>query len=224
MAVYVLIHGGNISTDTWNRLTKRNDYPSGGHLGNKYWDGTVAALRAHHHRVFAPELKDENICNLTGHIEQISTLIKKNDLGHIILTGHSYGGMVITGVADKMVDRIGRLVYVDAALPDPGQSLFDLLYLGLSSASCEKPFLPEMAAAYMEKLQFDPEKLKPLPKTYLRCTNSEFKDVTRLAEQKITSEKHGWTYVELPSSHVPMADMPDAFYQLMLDQTSLLDC
>ena len=221
MANYILVHGGNMSTDTWNRLTQRNDYPAGGHLKNKYWDGTVSALMAKNHCVYAPELKDENICNLTGHIEQICALIKENDLSNIILTGHSYGGMVITGAADKIPDRIGKLVYVDAAFPDPGQSLFDILDLSLANTSGEIPNLPEMAVAYSEELQFDPEKLKQLPKTYILCTNSEFINVTRQVEQKIIGAKHGWTYIELPSSHVPMADMPDAFYQILLDQAIL---
>jgi hypothetical protein len=39
-----------------------------------------------------------------------------------------------------------------------------------------------------------------------------------MAERKITAGKHNWTYLELPSSHVPMADMPDAFYDMMLEQ------
>jgi hypothetical protein len=42
-------------------------------------------------------------------------------------------------------------------------------------------------------------------------------DVTIVARQKIATAKKGWTYIELPSSHVPMADMPDEFYRLMLD-------
>jgi hypothetical protein len=51
----------------------------------------------------------------------------------------------------------------------------------------------------------------------LLCTKSEFKDVTRIAREKIAAAKKEWTYIELPSSHVPMADMPDEFYQLLLD-------
>ena len=62
-----------------------------------------------------------------------------------------------------------------------------------------------------------PRKIEPLPKTYILCTKSEFHHVTRVAKQKIAAEKKGWTYIELPSSHVPMADMPDEFYQLMLN-------
>jgi pimeloyl-ACP methyl ester carboxylesterase len=106
---FVLIPGGNMSTDTWNKLAGRNDYPPGGHLGGKVWDGIVAALTAHHYRVFAPTLEDERTTDLTGHIEQICTLIAENDLKDVILVGHSYGGMIITGVAARMPDRIRRL-------------------------------------------------------------------------------------------------------------------
>jgi pimeloyl-ACP methyl ester carboxylesterase len=98
-----------MSTDTWNKLAGRNDYPPGGHLGGKVWDGIVAALTAHHYRVFAPTLEDEPTTDLTGHIEQICTLIAGNDLKDGILVGHSYGGMIITGVAARMPDRIRRL-------------------------------------------------------------------------------------------------------------------
>ena len=218
MATYVLVHGGNISTETWNRLTTGDPvHTKDGYLGAECWDGTISALRAHNHRVFALTLKDENSSHLTDHIGQICSLITENDLQDVILVGHSYGGMVITGVADKMADRIGRLVYLDAALPDPGQSLYDLLNQGRSASSASQPFLPEPALPYVEKLQFNTANIQPLPKTYILCTKSEFIDVARIARQKIAAAKKNWTYIELSSSHVPMADMPDEFYQLMLD-------
>ncbi len=125
--------------------------------------------------------------------------------------------MVITGVAANMPERIRRLVYIDAAVPDPGQSLYDILNLGLSDTSSGRPLLPEPAPPYVEKLEFDPVKLQSLQKTYILCTKSEFLAVTRIAKEKIAAEKEGWTYLELPSSHVPMADMPDEFYNLLLD-------
>lgn len=206
-----------MSAETWNRLAKRNDHPSGGRLGGKIWDGSVSALTTHHHRAFAPTLKDEQSSTLTGDIEQICALIAGDDLKDVILVGHSYGGMIITGVAARQGDRIRRLVYVDAALPDPGQSLYDILDLGLSASSINRSLLPEPSAPYVERLQFDAAKIQALSKTYVLCTKSEFIDVTRIAKQKIAAAKQGWTYLELPSSHVPMADMPDKFYQLLLD-------
>lgn len=217
MADYVLVHGGNMSTDTWNKLAKREDYPRGGYLGNRYWDGTVAFLVAHNHRVFAPALKDEYTSSLTEHIGQICMLIAEKDIQEVILVGHSYGGMVITGVAAKRRDRIRRLIYLDAALPVPGESLYDILNLGLTLSASSRPELPEPSPPYVEKLHFDPTQIETLSKTYILCTKSEFSDVTRVAKLRIAAENQGWTYLELPSSHVPMADMPAELFQVLLD-------
>jgi Predicted hydrolases or acyltransferases (alpha/beta hydrolase superfamily) len=207
-----------MSTSTWNRLTVGEPvHTKDGLMGGRIWDGPVSALQAHNHRVFAPTLADESISSLTGNIGQICTLIRENDLEDIILVGHSYGGMVITGVADRMPERIRRLVYLDAAVPDPGQSLYDILNLGFSSTTGSRPGLPEPARPYVEKLQYDPEKTARVPKTYILCTKSEFAAVTSIARDKIAAGKKGWTYLELPSSHVPMADMPDRFNRLLLD-------
>jgi pimeloyl-ACP methyl ester carboxylesterase len=215
MATFILVHGGNMSTDTWNRLTNRNMYPPGGHLGARYWDGTVSYLTAHGHRVFAPTLPDEHTHNLTDYINLICSFIKGQDLRNVILVGHSYGGMVITGVAAKMPKRIRRMVYLDAALPDPNQSLFDLF----SEGKVDPFSFPglEAAPAYVEKLQFDPRKIQRLKKTYILCTESEFAIVTRVARRRIAAHGKGWTYLELPTSHVPMATMPERFYRLMLE-------
>jgi pimeloyl-ACP methyl ester carboxylesterase len=60
---------------------------------------------------------------LETHIEDIVNLIRFENLHRVILLGHSYGGMVITGVADRMPDRIERLIYLDAMLPENGESV-----------------------------------------------------------------------------------------------------
>jgi len=52
---------------------------------------------------------------------------------------------------------------------------------------------------------------------YILCTKSEFIAVTRLAQKKIRAAPMGWTYRELPASHVPMADLPGPLYQMLLD-------
>lgn len=130
------------------------------------------------------------------------------------MVGHSYCGMVITGVAAKMPGRIGRLVYVDVALPDTGQSLFDIIVSGGSDPMSFAGLEP--AAPYVEKLQFNAQKIKPLPKTYILCTESEFASVTTVAKQKIAADGKEWTYFELSTSHVPMASMPEQLSQLLL--------
>lgn len=215
MANFVLVQGGNLSTDTWNKLAGRSDYPPGGQLGGAYWNGTVEALAAHGHQAFAPTLEDEHKTGLAGHIRQIYSLFTGNSLKDIILVGHSYGGMIITGVAAAMPGRIRHLVYLDAALPDSGQSLFDLFAL---AGSDPLSFIGlEPAKAYTEKIEFDPRHLESIPKTYILCTKSEFRIVTGLAKRKIDADRKGWTYLELPSSHVPMADMPGELLNILLD-------
>ena len=86
------------------------------------------------HEVYAPTLTglgerahllDAEV-DLHRHIEDVAAVLHYEDLRDVILVGHSYGGMVITGVADRVADRVGRLVFLDAATPVNGQSLLDV--------------------------------------------------------------------------------------------------
>lgn len=107
MTVFVLVHGGSVTGEIWKDITN--------------------FLQADKNTVFSPTLLDEYKSNLTMHITQVCTLIRQQNLDNIILVGHSYGGMIITGVAGILPDRISRLIYIDAAIPKPGESLFDII-------------------------------------------------------------------------------------------------
>ena len=123
MADFVLVHGGSMSTETWNRLTTGAPvHTDDGRMGARIWDPVVPLLAAHGHRVFTPTLIDEHCTDLTGHILQLCSFIADRGLGNVVLVGHSYGGMVITGVADRATARIAKLVFLDAANPVHGQS------------------------------------------------------------------------------------------------------
>ncbi len=88
-------------------------------------------LSADGHLVYRPTLTGQgehvNLAtpdiDLSTHIQDVVNVILWEDLHDVVLVGHSYGGMVITGVADRVPDRIKRLVFVDAFLPDDGESL-----------------------------------------------------------------------------------------------------
>jgi pimeloyl-ACP methyl ester carboxylesterase len=105
----------------------------GGHGGWCY-QRVARRLRAAGHEVYAPTLTGlgerahlmSRDIDLDMHIRDITAMLDSEDLRDVILVGHSYGGMVITGVADRAADRIGRLVYLDAATPVNGQSLVDV--------------------------------------------------------------------------------------------------
>ena len=114
MATYVLVHGG-------------------GHGGWCY-QRVARLLRAEGHEVLTPTLTglgdrahllDDGV-DLERHVTDVAAVLRFEDLRDVILVGHSYGGMVITGAADREVDRVGRLVYLDAATPSNGQSLVDV--------------------------------------------------------------------------------------------------
>lgn len=212
---YVLVHGGNMSSDTWNRISQTNDYPPGELLGGKIWDSVIPALESMSHHVFAPTLKDEHISNLTEHIQQINQVIQDNKLNNVILVGHSYGGMIITGVASQHPHKIKHIVYIDAALPDPGESLFDQIKSSGSDPLSFKGLEP--APPYTEKLYYDVENVENLQKTYILCTKSEFAVVTHIAKEKIKLNPNMWNYIELPCSHVPMAEMKEELIQILLD-------
>ena len=121
MATFVLVHGA------W-------------HGGWCYRD-TAKALRDAGHTVFTPTHSGvgerahqaaENI-TLETHVRDVCGCIEAEELNDVILCGHSYGGMVITGVADRMADRIKSLVYLDAFVPENGESLIDLINKALPS-------------------------------------------------------------------------------------------
>jgi pimeloyl-ACP methyl ester carboxylesterase len=96
---------------------------------------TAAALRKMGHEVFTPthtgvgeraHQATESI-TLETHIRDVAGCIEAEEIKDVILVGHSYGGMVITGLADRMSDRIKALVYLDAFVPGHGESLITLL-------------------------------------------------------------------------------------------------
>ena len=114
MATYVLVHGG-------------------GHGGWCY-QRVAMLLRAQGHLVYTPTLTGvgERVhllspqVDLDLHIEEIAKLLWYEDLHQVILVGHGYGGMVITGAADRAPKRVGHLLYLDAPTPSNGQSLSDI--------------------------------------------------------------------------------------------------
>jgi pimeloyl-ACP methyl ester carboxylesterase len=65
--------------------------------------------------------------DLDVHVLDVLNVLEFEDLRDVVLVGHSYGGMVITGVAERVPERLGQLVYVDAFVPEDGQSLLDLV-------------------------------------------------------------------------------------------------
>jgi pimeloyl-ACP methyl ester carboxylesterase len=151
----------------------------------------------------------------------------------VVLVGHSYGGMVATGVADRARDRIRRLIYLDAFVPDEGQSLMDLTGQGtqIRAAALDgwrvpsNPLppdtpdadLPWIAARRIHqpiKTLEQPLTLMhgalTLPRDYILCTKSE---AFRPYARKATAA--GWTVHELDASHNPHITIPEQLAELL---------
>jgi pimeloyl-ACP methyl ester carboxylesterase len=102
--------------------------------GGWAWKFVAENLRKAGHRVWAPSLTglgDRNHLarsdvNLNTHIMDTVNLIEFEDLEEVVLVGWSYGGMVVTGTADQIPEKISHMIYLDAEVPRDGESLFDL--------------------------------------------------------------------------------------------------
>ena len=101
------------------------------------WDRVVPLLESAGHRVFAPSLTGLGDrahllapgIGLSTHVDDVVSLVESERLDDVVLVGHSYGGMVISGVAERVLGRIARLVFVDAVVPDDGEAAADVMPL-----------------------------------------------------------------------------------------------
>jgi len=115
MATFVLVHGGWHGGWCWKRVTPH--LQAAGHV---VYAPTLTGLGERSH-LASPEI------NLSTHIQDILNVLIYEELTDVVLVGHSYSGMVIAGVADRAPERVTRLVYLDAFVPEDGQSLQDIL-------------------------------------------------------------------------------------------------
>jgi pimeloyl-ACP methyl ester carboxylesterase len=115
----------------------------GSWAGSVVWRELAPRLRKAGHDVYAPTLTGigarKHLLNreidLNTHIQDVIGLIDDADLSDIVLVANSYGGMVITGVADRVPEKVASLVYLDAFLPENGQSCLSLLPPGVPLAT-----------------------------------------------------------------------------------------
>ena len=115
MATIVVCHGAWSAGWAWKKMR-----PLMGGAGHELFTPTYTGLGERHH-LGTPEV------SLSTHIQDILNLLEFEDLHDVVLVGHSYGGMVATGVADRVPERIAQVIYLDAFVPRDGESLSDLV-------------------------------------------------------------------------------------------------
>lgn len=234
---YVLVHGAWHGSWCWKRV-RRNLQDAG-------------------HEVFAPTLTGVGdrshlgsaSVDLSTHITDIVNLLRWEDLTDVVLCGHSYGGMVISGVADQVPERIRTLVYLDAFVPEDGECVFDLLpqeaaeqlRLGAQTvgAGWSVPAMPaerfnvnsgdvawvnaqctyQSIASFEERITLRHGAFQNHDSTYILASGWEWDQSPFRAAYERARAK-GWRIWTLPCGHEAMLDLPHEFTHLLVESAS----
>jgi pimeloyl-ACP methyl ester carboxylesterase len=231
MADFVLVHGAWGGAWLWRRVL-----PSLWRAGHRAFAVTLTGVGERRHQLARDIALDTHIADVTG-------VIEAEELEQAVLVGHSYSGMVITGVADRIADarRLRRLVYLDAVVPRPGESwssthapqtqsarrqavaatgvipAADPSLFGLQGedhAWVERRQTPQPGGVYDASLAFDPGRIARWPRTFIDCTSPALATIAVMRE-RVRSEP-GWHIVEIATGHLPMVSAPHALVDALL--------
>jgi pimeloyl-ACP methyl ester carboxylesterase len=228
MATFVVAHGAWSAAWAWKKMR-----PLLRRAGHELWTPTYTGLgeRAH--------LANPDV-SLDTHVQDIVAVLEAEDLTDVILIGHSYGGMVATGVADRARARVKHLVYLDAFAPKDGQSVFDLLppdiaeKMRAGAAASASGFgipsnpmpsdtspedqawaaprrLPQPVKAFSTKLKLSAE--PSAPRSYVYCTRAGIGDTFRQFAER--AKREGWQTFEIDASHNPHITNPPALLAIL---------
>jgi len=226
-ATFVLVHGAWHGDWCWKRLT-----PLLRAAGHEVFVPTLTGLGERSH-LLSPDV------DLNTHIKDITAVLEYEDLQEVVLVGHSYGGMVIAGVAEKAGTRLAQLVYLDAFLPENGKALKDYTPANLDEAARTKGEgwrLPPQGSprdfgvtnerdiawmqsrlgdqpykTFTQSIQLSTDKSKSLAQTFIQCSKAPF-----FAEAADRARRQGFRYRELFSAgHDAMITQPKELAKLL---------
>ncbi|HEY6830947.1 MAG TPA: alpha/beta hydrolase [Pseudolabrys sp.] len=224
---------------------------SGAWCGGWLWKRVRDRLTAKGHQVFTPTLTGlaershllSRDVGLATHIDDIANLLIWEELNDVVLVGHSYSGVVVRHVADRMPDRIRTLIYLDAFVPEDGKCLMDYQPDGgdrirVAAASQGEgwkvpPMPPSILGvnaadgAWMER-QYTMHPLSTLT-TPAKITGAcdRVRSIGYVAARGWQSHvasfyevagDRGWWRSELQCGHIPMLDEPDELTELLLQR------
>ena len=236
MATYVLVHGAWHGSWCWKRVRK--------------------ALQAAGHDVFTPTLTGvgershlgSTSVSLSTHIADVENLIRWEELSDVILCGHSYGGCVISGVADRVPERIQALVYLDAFVLENGECLFDLVTpeqvqgmrqqaqaagdgwktapipaeaFGVNArdaAWVNAQCTPQPLATFEERIKLTGGIARIPDITHVLATG--FTEGSPFPQSHERAKAKGWKTAKIACGHDVMLDLPDELTRLLLDRAA----
>jgi len=220
--VYVIVHGA------W-----------GGSWAFKKTDSLLTATGA---VVYRPSLtgQGERVhlasleVGLTTHINDVVNMLLYEDLHNVILVGHSYGGMVITGVADRVPERISKLIYLDAFVPENGESVLTiqgaradglmkmanngyLIPAWVKSGQLPPKDVPHPVKTFTDTITLLNQQRLQLSTTYiLTVAKGTAAAADDFASQADRAKRKGWPVLQLEADHNPQWSATEAFVELLL--------
>lgn len=223
---FVMVHGATAGGWEWKRTGKclTDD-------GHTVYRVTLTGLGERMH-LNGPQV------DLQTHINDVVNLILFEDLHDVVLTGHSYGGMVITGVMDRIPDRLRHVVFLDAAVPEDGQSIWDLfghgaapgtnIVDGMMQVPWGKPGtrpphnVAQSIKCFNQPVSYKNPAAKALPVTYVAFVPKDKSAEERAARDKSwkNAVARGWTIRTFPGGHVAQQENPRGVATLIEDAVS----
>jgi len=230
MASFVLVHGA------WH--------------GGWCWVRVARLLRDAAHEVCTPTLTGlgerahlaSPQIDLETHVQDVVGVLEADELRQVVLVGHSYAGMVISGVAARAANRLSHLVYLDAFVPEPGRTLLD--YLGPRADAVREsartagdgwrvpPFPPERFGVTSQRdREWLQRRLVPQPlasfeqplaaaggerlkRAYVYCASPAMGAFDQFAER--LREDRKWQYHEIKTGHDAMVTAPGEVAKFLL--------
>jgi hypothetical protein len=225
---------------------------TGVHHGGWCYSRVAEVLRSHGHRVYTPTLsghaerarENYRAINLSTHIQDILDVFEFEELDDVVLCGHSYGGMVVGGVADKIPHKINHLVYLDAVVPENGKSMCDYVFPGEAlhefidhigefgdGIACPAPLADKFNVKEAEKERVDrlstPQPIGTLlQKIQIGSNAGSIKNHTYIyatnwghpaidLQYERAKARAGWKVFEVESGHDIMIDAPDELAEIL---------
>jgi pimeloyl-ACP methyl ester carboxylesterase len=232
MATFVLVHGGWSGAHGFRHV--RRELQQAGH---EVFTPSLTGIGERVH-LTSPQV------NLTTHIRDVVNHILYEDLEGIVLLGFSYGGFVVTGALEHVADRVRHLVYLDAFVPDDGDTALGLVAgVGRSAMqlgqdwlvpSPEREFDDPAEAAWSAPRRTahpigcftEPVRLArpledfPFTRTYIKATLDPPTDVGAAALQRAgehARSSRAWRYAEIATTHLVATNRPKELAALLLE-------
>jgi pimeloyl-ACP methyl ester carboxylesterase len=228
---FVLVHGAWHGGWCWRRVSDLLEKQ-----GHKVFSPTLTGLGERSHLMRAG-------INVSTHVTDVVNLIKWERLSNIVLCGHSYGGMVISGIAEQAADKIASIVFLDAFVPDNGDSMENLTSQavrdGLKAATDRGDIgvPPRSAALFMvndkdqawvdamcvpqpigtmtEVQKLSGAREKVAKKSYIRAGSYPNPGFDK-AMTRVQADK-SWRVYSVPCGHDVMVDMPERLTEILLE-------